>query len=353
MNNRLIKLALFTVLLFCEYHLSALQNYSIVFIHIGKMIPEYLEDSVCQASAFNPECEIFLLANQEALDAYHPKQIPNNLICIPCESLIKTNEHHQFLQNTTLNDEWRGGFWRYTSERFLYLFDFIVQYQKHNVFHLEYDNMLYVDLGILLPVFEDLYPGIAATFDNEDRCIPGFVYISNPMVMKILAKCFVDHASDNSNDMQVLGFFKQENDRSTIDHLPIITKEYASIYPLISPMGHIGDPKYKYFQNIDLFNSIFDAAALGQFLGGIDPANGDSEPGFINESCVFNPAFLKIEWHLDEINRQVPFIVHKDAKYRINNLHIHSKNLKLFSSSRLEPVLSEEKSITNNNMSAK
>jgi hypothetical protein len=73
----------------------------------------------------------------------------------------------------------------------------------------------------------------------------------------------------------------------------------------------------------ETFNSIFDGAAIGQYLGGIH-----SDPnlkGFINEKTVFNVAKYNYIWENDE-----PFMVYLDNKIKINNLHIHSKNLKQF-----------------------
>lgn len=317
-----------------QVFLAEAQEYSIVFIHIGKEIPSYTETALSQARLFNKNCNLILLANEAALKK-HVEHEPNlNITYISCESLKETSYHEKFLQKTSLDKNSREGFWLYASERFLYLNDLIQQYRLENVFHMEYDNMLYVDLSELLPIFQSKYKGIAATFDNDDRCIPGFVYIPNPKSMNHLAKCFADHALENQNDMQILATFKKEKGAKEIDHLPILTKEYASKHSLISDFGHIAKNKSKYFQNIDLFQSIFDAAALGQYLGGIDPRNGESKPGFINESCVFNPSFLVFEWIPDNQGRQIPYIVYPNAKYRINNLHIHSKNLSAFHSRR-------------------
>lgn len=318
----------FLYLLFsCSQAYAGDQNYSIVFIHIGKEIPAYAETALFQARVFNKSCAMIFLANREALDKFSPHYQQLNVTYIACESLNKTADHENFLKKTSLDHDSREGFWLYTSERFLYLADLINQYELHNVFHLEYDNMLYTDLSELLPIFENQYKGIAATFDNDVRCIPGFVYIRNPESMNQLAKCFADHATENLNDMQILAVYKNENDENRVDHLPIITEEYVNEYPVVSTSGHEVENKTKYFQNIDLFHSIFDAAALGQFLGGIDPRNGASEPGFINESCIFNPSLLDIQWIPDDQNRLVPYVVYPHAKFKINNLHIHSKNL--------------------------
>jgi hypothetical protein len=102
---------------------------------------------------------------------------------------------------------------------------------------------------------------------------------------------------------------------------------------LISPAGHTTQNPEFYSRNFNLFQSVFDAAALGQYLGGIDPFyHGPSLPGFINESCLFNPSAMTYTWERDEEGRLVPYATFKNETYKINNLHIHCKDLKRFSS---------------------
>lgn len=321
-----VKLKTFlAVLLFCAPVFA--EHYSIVFIHIGKEIPSYAEIALSQAKKFNPNASVILLANEEAAESFSQKFPELEVEYIACESLIKTQSHQNFLERTTLDRESGEGFWLYTSERFLYLDDLMTQYKMQDVFHLEYDNMLYVNLEELLPIFQHYYPGIAATFDNDDRCIPGFIYIANEQAMHSLAKSFALHASKSLNDMQLIALYKNENGNDKISHLPIITKEYANVYPLVSSSGHTAQNPSQYTQNIEVFHSIFDAAALGQFLGGISPRNGVAKPGFINESCLFNPSLLNIVWIPDARLGNIPYIIYPHATYRINSLHIHSKNL--------------------------
>jgi disulfide oxidoreductase YuzD len=54
--------------------------------------------------------------------------------------------------------------------------------------------------------------------------------------------------------------------------------------------------------------------------------------GFINESCVFDPSKWTFEWLLDAQGRKVPYASYHGHKWKINNLHIHSKNLAGFRS---------------------
>lgn len=303
---------------------------SIVFIHIGEEIPDYVETAIDQAKLFNPQSALYLIGNEQAIQNWGAKdRVAATLVA--CETIPFSDEHASYI----LKNLWSSHFWRYTSERFLYLYDFVNYYQLENVFHLENDVMLYADVENMLPALLEKYKGIAAPFDNDDRCIPGFVFIPNASILKSLAQCFVDTAKKCLNDMQVLAVFKNTKGPSFIDHLPIILNEYIACYPLVSPSKRVAKNPYKYSQHIDVFNSIFDAAALGQYLGGIDPRNGPPTPGFINESCVFNPSYMTYEWKKDKYDRLVPYMAFKGKKIRINNLHIHSKRLALFSSRNL------------------
>ena len=105
---------------------------------------------------------------------------------------------------------------------------------------------------------------------------------------------------------------------------------YRAKYPLINTLGKTTTQPETYSNNIDAFNSVFDGLALGQYLGGLDPIHKECAPGFIDQYCLFNSKNLNFTWLTDERGRKVPYMVFGDEMYRINNLHIHCKNLKLF-----------------------
>lgn len=303
-------------------------EYSIVFVHIGPKLPEYARVAIAQARLFNKEANVVLLANEVALEDYHAALCEYDTKLISLESLTKTDEHTKYEQNCAHKDP----FWRYTSERFLYLWDYIHQYNVENVFHLENDNMLYANLSPLLSTFQENYPGLGITIDNHERCIPGFVWINNPEIMKECAAFFSSFAKSRSNDMFILGKFRKKLSSPLVTTLPIIMKEYAQDFKLVSAINHRTKTPELFYNNSDLFDAIFDAAAIGQFLGGIDPIHNNSKPGFINESCLFNPSKLSYSWKLDKKQRLVPYASYKGKEYKIINLHIHCKDLKKFQS---------------------
>jgi hypothetical protein len=306
-------------------------DFSIVFVHLGPTLPPYAAQAISQARLFNPECPIYLLANREALEDFADREVT----AVSCESLARSGPHEQFLRENKTS-----GFWNYVVERFFYLEEFMSQYQLENVFHMENDVLLYRDLRELLPIFEEYYKGmIGGTFDNDQRCIAGFFYVAEVRPLSEFVNYAAARISRGENDMALLGYFREGSYKKYIDHLPIVAPSYAQNFPLETYEGKsVRDPR-DYSNHFDAFQSVFDAAAFGQYLGGIDPQHHhDHEPGFINESCIFNPAVFSIGWEKDRQGRQVPVATYQGMKCPINNLHIHCKDLKAFSSLRSELI---------------
>jgi hypothetical protein len=306
---------------------TPLTAHSLVFIHIGGPVPAYCADAIAQARLFNPDCPCYLLTNQTNIDSMQPLAATHNVQLIAAESLNQTEAHTQFLKK--YRSLYSGNFWRYTSERFLYLNDFIQHYHLTDVFHLENDVMLYTDLNELLPIFKAHYPGIGAVSHNDQLCIPGFVYVANKDAMAPLAAFFAERGAQGQNDMDILGAFRYIRS-ATIHCLPCTVPAYVKKYGLrTAHKGHTTHPDW-YLHCFKEFNAIFDGAAFGQYLGGAhDKKLG---PGFVNQSCMCNPSHFTYEWRPDDQHRKIPYAVFDGKAYRINNLHIHCKNLKKFAS---------------------
>ena len=132
--------------------------------------------------------------------------------------------------------------------------------------------------------------------------------------------------------MVVPVILKRQAGSDVINNLPIIFPEYTKTFKLGSTSRHKVKNSKDYYHNVEHFDSIFDAAAIGQYLGGIDPMHKNSEPGFINETCIFNPSKCTFDWQLDEEGRKIPLIGCNGRQYKLNNLHIHSKALYKFAS---------------------
>lgn len=315
--------------------LYASSNYSIIFVHLGRALPSHVKYALHQARLFNDETDIYLATNSFTKQDSEDQSIiaTDKIKVVYCENLPQSESHKIFLKNSTL-DSSKEGFWRKASERFFVLEELITNYDLRHVFHLESDNMLYVCLDEFISIFKT-YKTMAAVFDNDIRCIPSFVYINDKNAIKKLTTFIAQRANQGLNDMQIIALFKNVEGRHNIEHLPIICPEYCQYYELKNTLGDRVKDRTRYYHDFQNFLSVFDAAAIGQYLGGTDKiAHGANAPGpgFINESCVFNPAYCSFEWIKDERDRKIPYLIFKGKKYRINNLHIHSKQLDKFQS---------------------
>jgi hypothetical protein len=209
-----------------------------------------------------------------------------------------------------ISTTYRGGFWLLASYRFLAIYEYMKQYNISNIIHLENDVLIYKNIDTIN--FHNINK-LLLTMDSENRCIPGLMFIPNNEILK---KC-LDIFNPNLNDMQNFSNCYY-NLNEYIDTLPIfIDNNENTITKMITT-------------NFKYYNCIFDAAAIGQYLGGVDPRNipGDSK-GFVNETCVIDYSKYNFIWK-NENDKKIPYIVINTNEYPIINLHIHCKDLKQF-----------------------
>lgn len=293
-------------------------SYHIIFVHSGFAVPEYVAVAIKQASRSNPNATIHLLTKGMDRGVFGRKHsFPENVQIVDCNA-IKGSKLYRFFLSKTRKEKWYPRSLRYLSiERFYLLHDYMSKYGLEKVFHLEYDNMLYVDLAKYMPTISRLYPNVAATSDNDDRIIAGLIYFNRATDVLNVAQELTVKASLHRFEMELLAEIKRE--KGFIDNLPIVTRRYIEEGNLKNSIGNNSMQFAKYGEELPL---IFDACALGQYVGGTDGTHG---PGFINEKAVIDPSKCEIVWE-----RGRPFFAYGGEKRPIVNLHIHSKNLQAF-----------------------
>jgi len=209
-----------------------------------------------------------------------------------------------FDSKSLLDKQFRDGFWNNASKRLFILNEYMKQQGLKHVIHLENDVLLYSNMNY------DFDEKIYITMDAENRCIPGILYIPNHELFDRL----IQEYDYSKNDMENLAIFYHRH-KDIVATFPIIDN---SVEPSI------------YNHMFERFNSIFDGAAIGQYLGGVDPRNipGDTI-GFVNETCIFKFNNYQFKW-LKKNEHYIPHIQINNRMIQINNLHIHSKFLHKF-----------------------
>jgi hypothetical protein len=207
--------------------------------------------------------------------------------------------------------QFRGGFWKYTSSRLFHIYDFMKQYEVTNVIHLENDSLIYYNVETLNGLFEPTH--IYLPFDTFRRNIASIMYIPTAEVFGHALR----HYNVYKNDMENFALIQEKT--GLIRNLPICFTDTTK------------SAEYQFVtRGFYRFGYIFDAAAIGQYLGGVDPRNihGDTR-GFVNETCVIQFNQFSFEWtEINGIRR--PFLLAHNERYPIFNLHIHSKRLEDF-----------------------
>ena len=253
---------------------------------------EYILTNIDQLVKLGHE-SIYVITNA---DLFH--HFDNKVKLINANELDET---YHFYQKTHLDKSFRNGFWTLTSLRFFYIYEFMKKYNIHNVVHLENDVLIYYNCNSLS--FDNY---IYIPFDSFQRNIASIMYIPSSDIFK---QC-LDHYNFTKNDME--NFVNIKNKTGLIKNLPIFPNTTTS------------NPEVNFVcSNYELFNCIFDAAAMGQYLGGVDPRNDAGNTiGFVNETCVIKYNQYTFLWE-----DKKPYLVINEKKYNIFNLHIHSKNL--------------------------
>jgi hypothetical protein len=227
-----------------------------------------------------------------------------NVELVDCQSLL-SDEVIAFHTNSRLDRQFRSGFWHLCSLRLFYIYEYIKNNNLTNVVHIENDVLVYEDLENIKNYFKK--DKVYAPFDSPIRVIPSVIFIPNYNAFKPI----IDNYNYYLNDMQNLAQF----DEIIIEPLPIFI---------------INDNITKFNKNYFDFGCIFDAAAMGQYLGGVDKRNDSNDTrGFVNETCVIKYDDYNFIWKKKN-ELFVPYIKVGSLMIKIINLHIHSKDLQNF-----------------------
>ncbi len=318
----------------------------LVYYHVGESIPEHLFDSLYQSFTVGIEIPTYIITNNQWSNYINKRILKMNLIktpnftIIPYELLSDSKVIQEYNNLVTSWNEhykdFRDGFWLHTTNRFLYISAFMERNNINNVFHIETDIMIYENLDIVYNKLKTLKmtDKIVAVQDAPQRAICSIVFLPNSNIANDYSNYVLQALKNNSsggflNDMDLMGCYKNK-------------------YEFPDSPNH----------NLSKELGVFDACAIGQYLGGIDfkniPPNHiknkfvNPTRGFINETAVFKANTVNYMINKNDYKKLKMIKPNDDQSniYDINALHIHSKQLYLFSSNfdlRFEDIITGDR----------
>jgi hypothetical protein len=192
----------------------------------------------------------------------------------------------------------------------------MLKYGVERVIHIENDVLLYYNCNEMLGEVLGWSDQIYIPFDSWTRNIASIVYIPCAAVF--------------SEVLSTYDFTR--NDMENFSRVRLLTELIANFPIYTNVEGKTGEYAFVCDGWEKFDGTIFDAAAMGQYVGGVDPQNiaGDTR-GFVNETCVIKyPDEGFFFWNVED-GVSKPFFRTKAGKVlRIFNLHIHSKALELY-----------------------
>ena len=291
---------------------------NVIMFHSGKDLPSFLEDNFKQFRYFNPAVPVYFLTD------YHHLQNP----IFTKYSITAVNKDDYYSEKVThfeiLFGKPSNDFWTLAATRMLYIENFMRLRSMTNVYHFENDVLIYYNLQKHHTYLRQ-YWGMWITFGGPDKCMTGFMFIKNYKALQHMTNYWINLLSeygvvgvkntfkvDMVNEMTLMRIYASDAE-SKLRPLPTMP---------IPPMNH----------GFEDFGSLFDPASWGQYVGGTRNEGPGAMPQdhYIGQWLKSLPE-VHLVW-IYEDHLKIPTLIYNNEAFRINNLHIHSKNLHLYTS---------------------
>jgi hypothetical protein len=316
---------------------SNASDISIVLSFIG-VLPSYIIENIRQSRSFF-DGKIYLITDDldsqfiETILPYNIEIVDYKLVKDAEFDIVYWHNTHKFEFLPQLKD--RAFLFMRSFERMFLLRNLMLLKNIQNVFFMELDNLIYDDPRNWLNEF--CKHDICYMYDADYRCSSGIMFSKNADIMYNFLKSLlmsINMSVRDPSEMTALFHYLESRPKEDVFILPTFWKSELKM-PVVENKelpDFFKSEKIAYsYSNYNKFDdSIFDGAGIGVFLFGNDNVHTNDLliTGQKNRWSAVDYTNLKFEWKVDSKNRRIPYVWNGESWTRVNNLHIHSKNLK-------------------------
>lgn len=299
-----------------------MQEINLVFIHLGPNSPKYLWLNLQRHLDLFPNHNICIIVD----DARHLGSIPKGVKIYVYEN--ETTPDWIIPKDKSLL-KFRRGYWRFTAERFLAAEKFQNSFSDLPMLHIESDVILFPNFP-----FDKLISNQKAMWCayGQDYDVAACLYFPTKEYSSSLVRGLEDISQGEKTftDMTALRYLAKQK-IVPIEYFPVAPYSESSIINERSLRAK--DVTSEDFCSRK-FDGIFDGIAIGMWLTGHDPRNDygrnklhDKSPAESGDSII-DPS--QVDFSFDD-SGNFSFFDNNHERVNIWTLHVHSKNLNLFS----------------------
>ena len=290
-----------------------------IFVQLGG-IPGFAVKFMAQASHMNPQYRTVLVTDQRAT------RMPDGVEVVHVDQVVSSTEILQLtdaLKASQYDPKWRKGYWLRVFMRFLILRNYSASLQGPiPVVHFECDVASYVTRPMLEESLASMRSPCAMPFIDEATACPGIVLAVSPQAMSALADVVIEDILSGSgrSDMESLA---QAQGAGLLEAMPTKAENAWTSMMVQTLLGA------ESARGAERAHVVFDAAAVGQYLFGIDPRNngGVLVPGYREPRGGMDPGEWS-SWSLATCADGITRVAFRDEGRLgvLANLHVHAKS---------------------------
>jgi len=273
-----------------------------VLFHIGVDFPIHVEHCIRNIQQFTPNSKIYFLTD---------KQVSFNKV----ETInVADFNSYKLLESNFFKNSYHASLFRNSLFRFFFINELIKKYSLKNVIHFDNDVLIYNDYTKFIGILQQ--NNISITPHSNEEYVCGTMYIRDniDIICEFFAKLIF---KDSFSLDQYAGQGFMPNEMRLLSKLNKETN-CLSLLPIL-PVG-------EFSVNFDKFNSLFDPSSYGQHVGGTPDR---PEGGWVAAQNNHRSIDQMLNKNTIEVvfENKLPYVKHDNKLIKLNNLHIHSKQL--------------------------
>jgi hypothetical protein len=278
----------------------------IILYHRKTKIPNHLNDCILKIRQYS-NIPIYLITDSDYKN--------ENIITIDSKKYDNLNWLDDFYTGVHYRNDQEYHMWRESSYRFFYIEKLIEEKNLVNVLTFDNDVLLYENPDKIIEKINLKYTKITITPQNINEVVMGMCYIPSAESIKNIVNYFKNEYSLTREKL------KQKYDGYPTEMRLLAKYNDLNFFPIL-PDGLVSD---RYSNNFNYFNSVFDPAGYGMYIGGLSPMNEiKPKPGWFHSYQEIGKqiGLGNIKIIFEDRN---PYLIYNNTRIKINNLHIHSK----------------------------